>query len=413
MQPIRSLLPVNGTSQDTSIAARSQQKESSYQPEQSSGSERFEDVKPSMDRAEDWPYGPLTLSVTVLAGLAVIAALHLARPFLVPIVIGVLISYALEPLVAWLVAHGIPRSISASIIFVLMLSAVGLTAYGVRRQATDLVGTLPGAARELRRAIQEWRGTGPGALDQVQRAADELQQASMPNATGPARPIRRTPQESRPFDVAGYLWSTSAAAWRWVADGVVVVFLSYYLLLAGDLFRRRLFEIAGPTLTDKKRTLGILNGISEQISSFLFLRALISAIIAVATGFALWTAGLAQPAVWGLVAGVLNVIPYLGPIFVAGAVGIVGFLQFHSVTMALLILGLTSLIACVETYLITPWLTSRTAEMNPVAVFVGLAFWGWMWGLPGLLLAPPLMMILKVICEHVESMKPVAALLKA
>jgi predicted PurR-regulated permease PerM len=91
----------------------------------------------------------------------------------------------------------------------------------------------------------------------------------------------------------------------------------------------------------------------------------------------------------------------------------VAFLQFHSVTMALLIMGLTSLIACVETYLITPWLTSRTAEMNPVAVFVGLAFWGWMWGLPGLLLAPPLMMILKAICEHVESMKPVAALLKA
>jgi predicted PurR-regulated permease PerM len=410
MQPIRSLVPVDGTtSKDTSITARSQLEESGYQQE-SSASERSEEAQQSMARPKYESYGPLTLGVTVLAGLALIAAVHFARPLLVPIVIGVLISYVLEPLVAWLVDRGLPRAISASIVFVLMLTAVGLTAYSVRRQASDLVNTLPGAARDLRRAIQEWKGNGPGALDQVQRAADELQQASMPAA---ARPVRRTPQESRPFDVAGYLWSTSAAAWRWAADSVVVLFLSYYLLLAGDLFRRKLFEIAGPTLSDKKRTLGILNDVSAQISSFLFIRAVISAFVAVGTGLALWAAGLAQPAVWGLVAGVLNVIPYVGPIVVASALGVVAFLQFDSMTMASLVVGLTTLVACVEAYVITPWLTSRTAEMNPVAVFVGLAFWGWLWGLPGLLLAPALMMILKAVCDHVESLKPVAALLKA
>src|SRR4029450_6478528 len=137
-----------------------------------------------------------------------------------------------------------------------------------------------------------------------------------------ARRVGRTPQESRPFDVAGYLWSTSSAAWTWAADSVVVLFLSYYLLLAGDLFRRRLFEIAGPSLSDKKKTLGILNDVSAQISSFLFIRAVISAFVAVATGLALWAAGLAQPAVWGLVAGILNVIPYVGPIVVASALGV-------------------------------------------------------------------------------------------
>lgn len=356
------------------------------------------------------PFAPLTLGVTVLAGLAVIAAVHFARPLLVPIVIGVLISYVLEPLVAWLIGRGVPRAISASVVFVLMLTAVGATAYGVRRQAGELVNTLPGAARDLRRAIQEWKGNGPGAINQVQRAADELQQASMPAA---ARPVRRTPQESRPFDVAGYLWSTSSAAWTWAADSVVVLFLSYYLLLAGDLFRRKLFEIAGPTLSDKKKTLGILNDVSAQISSFLFIRAVISAFVAVATGLALWAAGLAQPAVWGLVAGILNVIPYVGPIVVASALGVVAFLQFHSMTMASLVVGLTTLVACIEAYVITPWLTSRAAEMNPVAVFVGLAFWGWLWGLPGLLLAPALMMILKAVCDQVEGLKPVAALLKA
>src|SRR4029453_7212961 len=287
MQPIRSL-------------TSSQPKERDYQPEESSGSQRSEEVQQSMASPTYEPFAPLTLGVTVLAGLAVIAAVHFARPLLVPIVIGVLISYVLEPLVAWLIGRGVPRAISASVVFVLMLTAVGATAYGVRQQAGEFANTLPGAARDLRRAIQEWKGNGPGPLDQVQRAADELQQASMPAA---AKPVRRTPQESRPFDVAGCLLSTSAAALTGGADSVVVLFLSYYLLLAGDLFRRKLFEIAGPTLSDKKKTLGILNDVSAQISSFLFIRAVISVFVAVATGLALWAAGLAQPAVWGLSAG--------------------------------------------------------------------------------------------------------------
>src|SRR5262245_15520603 len=368
-----------------------------------------QEVEQTAHSTKEW-FRPLTAGVTVLAGLSVVAAVHFARPLLVPIVIGVLISYVLEPLVAWLIGKGVPRAISASVVFVLMLTAVGVTAYGVRQQASEFVNTLPGAARELRRAIQEWKGNGPGALDQVQRAADELQQASIPNV---ARPIRRAPPDSRPFDVAGYLWSTSTAAWSWAADGVVVLFLSYYLLLAGDLFRRKLFEIAGPTLSDKKKTLGILNDVSAQISSFLFIRAVISAFVAVATGLALWAAGLAQPAIWGMVAGILNVIPYVGPIVVAAALGVAAFLQFHSLAMAFLIVGLATLVACAEAYAVTPWLTSRTAEMNPVAVFVGLAFWGWLWGLPGLLLAPALMMIRTAVCDHVEGLQPVAALLKA
>src|SRR4029450_4232951 len=240
MQPIRSL-------------TRSQPMERDYQPEESSGSQGSEEVQQSIARPKYESFAPLTLGVTVLAGLAVIAAVHLARPLLGAIVIGVLISYVLEPLVAWLIGRGVPRAISASVVFVLMLTAAGATAYGVRRQAGELVNTLPGAARDLRRAIQAWKGNGPGALDQVQRAADELQQASMPAA---ARPVRRTPQESRPFDVAGYLWSTSSAAWTWAADGVVVLFLSYYLLLAGDLFRRKLFEIAGPSRSGQKKKVG-------------------------------------------------------------------------------------------------------------------------------------------------------------
>src|SRR5262245_58162225 len=190
----RSGAPANGTPRNTSAAAGSQLEESADQAEKRTGSERSGEETESTARPDGGPFGPLRVSVTVLAGLAVIAAVHLARPLLVPIVIAVLISYVLEPLVAWLIARGIPRAASASIVFLLVLAALGSTAYGVRRQAGEFVNTLPGAAREVRRGIQQWRGRGPGPLDQVQRAADELQQASMPDVA--ARQARRTPQET-------------------------------------------------------------------------------------------------------------------------------------------------------------------------------------------------------------------------
>src|SRR5262249_19059913 len=148
--------------------------------------------------------------------------------------------------------------------------------------------------------------------------------------------------------------------------------LAFYLLITGDLFRRHLVEIAGPTLTRKRITVQVLDDISAQISAYLFVRALISAMVATATGLALWGAGLAQPAAWGVIAGILNVGPYVGPIMATSVIGIAAFLQFKALTMPLVIVGLTGLIAFVEGQIVTPWLTSRAAEMNPVAVFVGL-----------------------------------------
>jgi predicted PurR-regulated permease PerM len=192
----------------------------------------------------------------------------------------------------------------------------------------------------------------------------------------------------------------------------VVLFLALYLLLAGDLFRRRFVEIAGPTLSRQKITLQILDAIALQISRYLFVRAVISAIVGMGTFVALWAIGLAQPAVWGVAAALLNVIPYFGPAAVTIAASLAAFLQFHSVSMMALTGGLVAGVACVEAYVITPGLTSRTAEMNPAAVFIGLIFWGWLWGLPGLFLAVPIVMIAKSISDHVEALQPLATLLK-
>jgi predicted PurR-regulated permease PerM len=312
------------------------------------------------------------------------------------------------------VRRRVPRTVAATLVFVALIVVIVTTSYAIQNQTTALVARLPTAAQQLRAAIERQQpGHKPGAISQMQRAADELHRIATPSSPeAPTQEVRKVEIESKPFDVADYVWASSTTVAGAIADAVVIAFLAFYLLLAGDLFRRHLIEIAGPRLTKKKITLQILDDISAQISAYLFVRAVISIIVAVATGLALWATGLAQPAVWGLVAGVLNVIPYIGPLAVAGGVSIAAFLQFQTVTMVGVVVGATVVIACLEAYLVTPWLTSRAAEMNPVAVFVGVAFWGWIWGLPGLLLALPLMMMLKAVGEHIDAFRPVVTLLR-
>jgi predicted PurR-regulated permease PerM len=131
----------------------------------------------------------------------------------------------------------------------------------------------------------------------------------------------------------------------------------------------------------------------------------------VATWLALWTIGLRQAALWGAAAGVFNSIPYFGPVIVAAATAIVAFLQFGTVTMAAYVSGISLVITSIEGWLLTPWLTSRTARTNEVAIFIGLIFWSFVWGLWGTLLAVPMLVAVKACCDHIEDLKPVGELL--
>lgn len=356
----------------------------------------------------------LARALNALAILAALAALQWARPLLVPILFGILISYALDPIVETLVHSRLPRAIAATTVFCASLAAVIAIGVALSHQVSTVADRLPSAAQELRAAVQSrWAGRS-GPVAKVQQAADELQKlsgAAAPAGSAPAR-IQTVAIQRKPFDLGEYLWEGSLSVTTFVGDTVVVLFLAFYLLLAGDVFRRRVIEIAGPTLSQKKVTLQILDAIASQISRYLFVRLAISVIVGAGTFIAFWAIGLANPMVWGVAAGLLNVIPYVGPIAVALAAGVAGFLEFHAISHGLLAAGLATTVACLETYAVTPWLMSRTAEMNPAAVFVGLVFWGWLWGLSGLFLAVPLLMVIKAIGEHVEALQPVATLLR-
>ena len=217
--------------------------------------------------------------------------------------------------------------------------------------------------------------------------------------------------ERSPFSVRDYLWSGTMGVLSGIGQLTVVIFLTFFALASGDVFKRKLVRIAGPSLERKKVTVHVLNEITGQIQRYLLVQVFTSVIVGITTGLAYAAMGLENAAVWGVVAGVLNLVPYVGSIVVTGASALVAFLQFGTYDMALAVGGASLLIHTLVGNLLTPWLTSRTSSMSPVAVFVSVLAWGWLWGLWGLLLGIPIMMAVKAICDRVEDLQAVGELL--
>ena len=248
----------------------------------------------------------------------------------------------------------------------------------------------------------------PGAIQKVQEAADTLQNAATPASSTSG--VMRVEVQEKGFQASSYMWASSIGAISAANQAIMVLFLTYFMLLSDQLFKRKLVEMVG-TLSQKKVTVIVLENIATRIERFLMIQIMTSAGVALVTWGALWGLGLQQAALWGLVAGVLNSIPYYGPLLVTAGLSIVGFLQFGTVGMTAAVAGVSLLITTLEGSLLTPMLMGRASAMNQVAIFAGLLFWSWIWGLWGMLLAVPMMMVVKVICDHVESLQPVGHLL--
>lgn len=360
------------------------------------------------------PASPRTLALTVIAVILGIAALHFAEPVLVPIVFSLLISYALDPVVTTMTRWHLPRGLAATLVLVALVAGAAWLGYSLRDDAASLAAQLPKIADRVRGSVHDMgKGTRGGPVAKVQQAASTIESAAAEMSRPAPAPqgVTKVQIEQPPFRAGDLIVSGSLGMVELVAQAVVVFFLALYLLASGDLFKRKLVNIAGPSLSEKKIAVHILNAIDRQVATFLLIRFLISAIVAVATWLPLRLIGLEQAGLWGIVCGALNVIPYLGPTVATAGVGLAAFLQYGNLRMTAMAVGITVVVGVLEGYLLTPWLTSRAARMNAVAVFLGLLFWGWVWGLPGLLLAVPLVMVLKSVCDRVEELQPIGELL--
>jgi predicted PurR-regulated permease PerM len=352
-----------------------------------------------------------SVSLTVLAFAATMYLLHWAQEAFIPIVLSILISYALEPIVTLLTRVRVPRIIAAGLVVLMTGGVLGYGIYSLSDDVTALVAQVPDAAQRLRRMMD--RDSSPGPIEQVQKAAAELQKtADQAAGTNPARKdVTRVQIEEPTINVRQYVTWGSTSLVTFAGQATLVFFFVFFLLASGDLFKRKLVKLAGPSLAKKKITVQILDEINRQIARFLLVRIGTSIVVGVATWIAFSMIGLGQAALWGTLAGILNTVPYFGPVIVAIGTAIVAFLQFGTVAMAASVSGISLLITSIEGWLLTPWLTSRTARTNEVAIFVGLILWSFVWGIWGTLLAVPMLVAVKAYCDHIEDLKPVGELL--
>jgi predicted PurR-regulated permease PerM len=355
------------------------------------------------------------LALVILATIAVVFALEWAQSFFIPVLLGILLAYTLNPLVEWLEQIRIHRVAGASLVIVAVVCALVFGTYSLRGQMLTVIEQLPEVASQLSTNLAK---LGKGQLDtmqKVQTAASQLEQAAS-QATGipstPKKPATRVViDDPSAFKMGNFLWAGSMGAVGYVVQATMVLFLVFFLLLSGDTYKRKLVRLTGPSLSSKKITVQILSDINHSIQRYMFMLLITNILVALLAWMAFHWIGLDNAGAWAVAAGLLHIIPYLGPGLIAIATGMVALMQFDSFTMALLVAGAWLVIAITVGTFVTTWMTGRIARMNSAAVFISLLFWGWLWGIWGMLLSVPIIVIVKVVSEHVEPLQPMAELL--
>ncbi|MDP2694771.1 MAG: AI-2E family transporter [Gallionella sp.] len=355
-------------------------------------------------------YLRMSVAVGTLTIIAIVAALYLARAFFVPLLIGILASYTLSPVVGWLKSCHVPRPVSAALVLAVLIGSLAWIAFSLSDDATAMIDKFPEAARELRHNLSDAR-TGPTALQNMQETAKQLEGAAADAGAKPGTHVVSVrPSESTTW-LRDYALAQFALLATIVAQTPIILLLTYFLLASGAHFRLKLVQFVGPSLSRKKDVVRILDEIDVQIQRYLLSMLVSNALVGVGTWLAFEALGVEQAGVWGVAAGVLHFIPYLGPTSIALASGMADFLQSGSLLHALAIAGVSLLVAGAVGFVFATWLQSRFARVNAAVLFIALLFFGWLWGVWGLLLGAPLVAIAKVICDRVESLKPVGELL--
>ncbi len=350
------------------------------------------------------------LAAGALALFALVAALYLARAFFVPLLIGILASYALHPLVDWLAGWRMPRSVGAALVLATVVGSFSWIGFSLSGDATALIEKLPEAARKLRKDLSAARTGAPTALQNMQEAANELQGAAADAGVKPAGRAAAT-RAPEPTWLRDYTLAQSKLVVTVAAQSPIVLLLTYFLLASGEHFRRKLVQLVGPSLSRKKDAVRILEEIDVQVQRYLLAMLASNVLLAVSTWLAFLALGLDQAGVWGIAAGVLHFIPYLGPGLLALGAGVAAFLQSGSLLYAFAVMGASLLIAGMIGFAFMTWLQSRFARVNAAVLFIALLFFGWLWGVWGLLLGAPLVAIAKVVFDRIESLKPAGELL--
>jgi predicted PurR-regulated permease PerM len=316
------------------------------------------------------------MAIWILAVVAMIWFLREARDLLIPIALGVLISYALEPIVGWLDRRGVKRLFGAGLVMLTILAASAAAAYAFRDDAMDVMREAPRAMERLRETVVSEIGI----------------------AAGPARSGAGTSAAASEPPNLRALASLGV-------HFVVVFFLTFFLLISTPRLRERLLEFASANGEQRRTAVEVFDEVHTQIQRYLLVLLVTALMVGGLTWAVLAWQNVQHAAMWGILAGVFNSIPYFGPVIVCGGLFVVGLMQGGGMSQALQISGAALLITSLEGWLVTPALMGKAEKMSVLAVFIGLIVWIWLWGEWGTILAVPMLAVIKSVCDHVDGLK--------
>lgn len=350
---------------------------------------------------------PVTVAATGILRTSIIGiflmmaggALYFAQDLLIPLCLAFLLSVLLSPIVRGLFRLGIPEGVSAAVIVIALVAIIAVGAWSLSGPIAQWIEDAPriGAAIQQKLAVvQGWFGF-------VEQVSDQVEQAAGGSDPGVMRVVLKEP---------GLLRSAATGVPEVLTKIGLTLFLLLFLLGSGDLFREKLVKIL-PTLSDKKRAVHIARDIEREVSRYLLTITGINIATGFLVGLGLFFIGMPNPLLWGVLATFLTYIPYLGAAIGITLVGAVAIVSFDTFAHALLAPAVYLAVATLEGQVLTPMIVGRRLEMNAVAILVAVAVWAWLWGVVGALIAVPVLVVIKVISFHVESMESVGRFLGA
>jgi predicted PurR-regulated permease PerM len=342
------------------------------------------------------PFGVRSIALTGLFILALFYTIYFMRAILLPVVLALLLSFLLRPLVRGLAQLKIPLPVGAALILMGLLAFVS---YSISALATPAV---------------EWLQKAPAGLTELQHKLLPVKKsvAQVTQATGEIEKLASTSAETKTVEVKRHPITEMffMRTPEFIAGAVLLTILLYFLLVYDQVFIAKLVKLL-PTLSDKKAAVGIAHDIESQVSRYLFTITAINACLGLAVGTAVGLLGLRNPVMWGVMVAVLNFIPYLGALTGIICMTIGAALSFDSLGYALVFPAVYLAFGTLEGSFITPWVMGRSLTLNPVIILLSLTFWGWMWGIVGIILAVPILAAFKIFCAHIKPMEPLAEFL--
>jgi predicted PurR-regulated permease PerM len=339
-----------------------------------------------------------SLAITGLFVLATFYTLYFARAFFLPIVLAVLLDFLLSPLIRTMKRIRIPEPLGAALVIVGLLGVAGGTVYGLATPAREWVAKLPASVREAEDRLAKLRHP----VEQVSKTAEQVEQATKVGdaAKTPEVVVKGPSLTERLFGTTQTILITAFE----------VIVLLYFLLAAGDLFLQKLIKVL-PQLKDKKKAVAIARETEASISTYLVTVTLVNLGLGLAVAGVMFLLKMPNPLLWGALAGLVEFIPYLGATAMVALLSLAGLVTFEQIGDALLVPVAYLGVNVLQSQFIAPLILGRRLTLNPVAIFIGLVFWWWIWGIPGAFIAVPLLATFKIFCDHIEALAPIGEFL--